>query len=203
VNIITVNSAGATFQETVFYNAAEVEAKGIELEFQAALTDNFRIRAQASYLDAEYKEFVINQPEVTDPVTGATIQEFNGDFTGLPVPRSPEFMGSIQATYTWDLANGNRIEMSGEYYHEDENLFYISAAGREYDAYLDEKNLLNASVTYTAADERWFVRGYGRNLTDERYRVASQSVATLWTHSQFGAPINFGVEVGIGFGGTD
>jgi iron complex outermembrane receptor protein len=200
VNILTVNSAGATFQETVFYNAAEVTAKGIELEFQAAVTDAFRLRAQASYLKAEYDKFVINQPEVVDPVTGATIQAFNEDFSGLPVPRSPEIMGSIQATYTWELANGSRLELGGEYYHEDENLFYISAAGREYDAYLDEKNLLNASLTYTDVDGNWFVRGYGRNLTDERYRIASQSVATLWTHSQWGAPINFGVEFGMGFG---
>ena len=200
VNIITENQSGATFQETVFYNAAEVEAKGVELEFQALLTDAFRIRAQASYLDAEYKEFVINQPEVVDPVTGATIQEFVGDFSGLPVPRSPEFMGSIQALYTWTLGSGADLEFGAEYYHEDENLFYISAAGRQYDAYLDEKNLLNASVTYTGADGNWFVRGYGRNLTDERYRIASQSVATLWTHTQWGAPINYGVEVGFGFG---
>jgi iron complex outermembrane receptor protein len=201
VNIITVNSSGATFQETVFYNAAEVEAKGIELEFQAALTDAFRLRAQASYLKAEYNEFVINQPSVTDPVTGATIQEFSEDFSGLPVPRSPEVMGSIQGTYTWELASGARIELGAEYYHEDENLFYISAAGRQYDAYLDEKNLINASLTYTNVDGNWFVRGYGKNLTDERYRIASQSVATLWTHTQWGAPINFGVEFGMGFGG--
>ncbi len=130
----------------------------------------------------------------------ATILAFYGDFSGLPVPRSPEFMGSIQGIYTWSLASGGRVDFGAEYYHEDENLFYISAAGREYDAYLDEKNLINASVTYTAPDGNWFVRGYGKNLTDERYRIASQSVATLWTHSQFGAPINFGVEFGMGFG---
>jgi iron complex outermembrane receptor protein len=200
VNIITVNQAGATFQETVFYNAAEVEAKGVELEFQALLSDAFRVRAQASYLKAEYKEFAISQPEVVDPVTGATIQAFNQDFSGLPVPRSPEFMGSIQALYTWQLDSGAALELGAEYYHEDENLFYISAAGRQYDAYLDEKNLLNASVTFTSADGGWFVRGYGRNLTDERYRIASQSVATLWTHTQWGAPINYGVEVGFSFG---
>ena len=199
VNIITEKN-GAQFQETVFYNAAEVEAKGIELEFQAALTDSFRIRAQASYLDASYNEFIINQPGLSDPASGGVILPFSADFSGLPVPRSPELMGSIQGIYTWELANGGRVDLAGEYYHEDENLFYISAAGREYDAYLDAKDLLSASVTYTAQDARWFVRGYGRNLTDERYRIASQSVATLWTHSQFGAPINFGVEFGMGFG---
>ena len=199
MNILTEKN-GAQFQETVFYNAAEVEAKGIELEFQAALTDSFRIRAQASYLDASYNEFIIDQPGSPTRPRAAMILPFYGDFSGLPVPRSPEFMGSIQGIYTWELASGSRVDFGAEYYHEDENLFYISAAGREYDAYLDEKNLINASVTYTADDGNWFVRGYGKNLTDERYRIASQSVATLWTHSQFGAPINFGVEFGMGFG---
>jgi iron complex outermembrane recepter protein len=117
----------------------------------------------------------------------------------LPVPRSPELSGSVQGIYTMDLGAG-RLEIAGDIYYEDANLFYISAAGRQYDAYLDEKTLLGASVTYTGADDRYFVRGYGRNLTDERYRIASQSVATLWTHTQFGAPINYGVEVGFRFG---
>ena len=170
------------------------------MEFQAVLTEAFRIRAQASYLDASYNEFIIDQPGLSDPASGGVILPFFGDFSGLPVPRSPEFMGSIQALYTWTLGSGSRVEFGAEYYHEDENLFYISAAGREYDAYLDEKNLLNASVTYTDPDANWFVRGYGKNLTDERYRIASQSVATLWTHSQFGAPINYGIEFGMGFG---
>jgi iron complex outermembrane recepter protein len=200
VNIISTKPGGATFQETVFYNAASVEAKGAELEFQALITDPFRIRVTASYLDATYQDFQIHQPEVTDPVTGATIQAFDGDFTGLPVPRSPKYMGSIQGIYTLDLANGANLEFTGEVYHEDRNLFYISAAGRQYDAYLDEKNLLNAAVTYKGVDDKYFIRAYGKNLSDERYRIASQSVATLWTHSQFGAPRNFGIEVGVHFG---
>jgi iron complex outermembrane receptor protein len=203
VNIIT-EKGGAEFQETVFYNAAEVESKGVEIEFQALLTDNFRVRAQASYLDAEYKSFVINQPRIqtVDPITGDTlvIQEFSGDFSGLPVPRSPEFMGSIQATYVVGLPTGS-LDVSGEVYYEDANLFYIAAAGREYDAYLNSKTLLNASLTYSDDQDRFFVRLWGKNLTDERYRIATQSVATLWTHTQWGAPRSYGLEVGLKFGG--
>jgi iron complex outermembrane receptor protein len=44
------------------------------------------------------------------------------------------------------------------------------------------------------------VRLFGNNLTDERYRVASQVVSNLWTHSQFGAPRNYGLQVGMKFG---
>ena len=199
VNIIT-KQGGADFQETVFYNAAEVKSEGIELEVQALVTESFLIRGQAAFLDAKYDSFVINQPGLVDPVSGGEIVAFNGDFSGLPVPRSPEKSGAISGTYTTDLASGS-LEITGEVYYEDRNLFYIAAPGREFDAYLDEKTLLNLSVTYTDSDDRFFVRAYGKNLSDERYRVASQSVATLWTHTQWGAPRSYGIEVGVNFGG--
>lgn len=201
VNIITTK-AGAEFQETVFYNAAEVESKGIELEMQALVTDNFRLRGQAAWLDAKYDKFVINQPAINDPVSGGAIRAFSGDFSGLPVPRSPKTSGAISGTYELGIGAGT-LEITGEVYYEDKNLFYISAAGRQFDAYLDGKTLLNASVTYNGGDGMFFVRAYGKNLSDERYRVASQSVATLWTHSQWGAPRTYGVEFGVNFGSSN
>jgi len=199
VNIITVKD-GAQFQETVFYNAASVTSQGVELEFQGLITDAFIIRAQASYLDAEYDEFIIDQPGLTDPVSGGEILPFFGDFSGLPVPRSPELSGGLSGTYTFTLGNGGTLDLSADVYYEDENLYYISAAGREFDAYLNEKTLVNASLTYTSPDSRYFIRAFGKNLTDERYRIASQSVATLWTHTQWGPPDSYGLEVGFNFG---
>jgi iron complex outermembrane receptor protein len=41
----------------------------------------------------------------------------------------------------------------------------------------------------------------GRNLTDERYRIASQNVAGLWLNSNFGAQRYFGAEIGVKFRG--
>jgi len=88
--------------------------------------------------------------------------------------------------------------------YEDKNVFYYAdrskGLGSQFDSFLDEKTLLDASITYTGGDDRWFVRAFGNNLTDERYRVASQVVSNLWTHSQFGAPRNYGVQVGMNFG---
>ncbi len=202
VNILTVKS-GSQFQETVFFNAAKVTAKGVELEVQALITDNFRIKAAGSWLDAKYDSFVINQPELTQGtgVDQVTILAFNGDFTGLSVPRSPKSSLSISGTYRMDLASGSKIELTGEGYYEARNLYYVSAAGRDYDAYLDSKVLFSTGATWTSADDKYFVRAYGKNLTDRRYRVASQTVATLWTHTQWGAPRNFGVQFGVNFGG--
>jgi iron complex outermembrane receptor protein len=195
-------TGGVTTEETVFYNAAKITAKGVELELQMLVTDSFMLRAASSYLDAKYDQFSINQPQVGNPAGGNGIPAFNQTFTGLPVPRSPKFSGSIMGTYTLGLASGGALEFTGEFYHEDENLYYISAVGRQYDAYLDAKNLLNASAAWTSANGQYFARLYGRNLSDRRYRIASQSVGGLWTHTQWGEPRNYGVQFGVKFGGA-
>jgi outer membrane receptor protein involved in Fe transport len=78
----------------------------------------------------------------------------------------------------------------------------FNAANSPCNAYLNAKTLFNASLAWTSADGRYFARLYGRNLGDKRYRIASQSVATLWTHTQWGEPRNFGVQLGMKFGGT-
>jgi iron complex outermembrane receptor protein len=58
---------------------------------------------------------------------------------------------------------------------------------------------MNASITLSDADDRYYVRLVGQNLTDKRYRTASQNVAGLWLNSQYGAPRYFGIELGVNF----
>ncbi|MCZ8132898.1 MAG: TonB-dependent receptor [Steroidobacteraceae bacterium] len=211
-NVIAAQN-GAQFQETVFFNAAKVTTKGAELEFQALVTDNFRVRSALAYLDAKYDEFRIRQAQIGNPTApnGNGIFAVDLNLTGLPVPRSPEKSGSLQGIYTFDLGATGTLELTGELYYEDENLYYISAApppagftnaNSPFNANLDQKTLYNASLAWTSADGQYFARLYGRNLSDKRYRIASQSVATLWTHTQWGEPRNFGIQVGAKFGGA-
>jgi iron complex outermembrane receptor protein len=202
---------GAQFQETVFFNAAKVTSKGAELEIAAKITDHFRLQSALSYLDAKYDQFRIQQAQIGDPQGGNGIFAIDQDLTGLPVPRSPKKSGSLQGVYTFDLGNVGTLEATGEVSYEDKNLYYISAATppagftnatSPYNAYLDAKTLYSASLAWTSNDGRWFARAYGRNLGDKRYRIASQSVATLWTHTQWGEPRNYGIQVGAKFGGA-
>jgi iron complex outermembrane receptor protein len=208
VNAVT---QGVTTEETVFYNAAKLTVRGIELELQALITDNFLIRAAGSIMDAKYDSFIIDQPQIGNPTApgGSGILATRLDLTGLPVPRSPKQSGSVQGTYTVDLASGGKVELSGELYYEAANLYYLSAAtppsgftvkNSPYNATLDGKTLLSAAVVWHSADDKYFARAYGKNLSDKRYRVASQSVAQLWTHTQWGEPRNFGVQFGVNFG---
>jgi len=38
---------------------------------------------------------------------------------------------------------------------------------------------------------------FDKNLSDDRYKTASQAVGTLWTFSNYGPPQVFGVEIGM------
>ena len=181
---------GRQFQETRFFNAADVTVQGFELEGTAAVTDGFTLSANVSYNDGEYDKFEADT---------------NGDgsndvfLSGLPLTRTPEWKYGVQGLYSFD-ALGGQIDLYGSVAYEDSNVFYYSDVDPAFNAVLDERTLLDASVTYTSGDGTWFVRAFGNNLSDERYRIASQVVANLWTHSQFGAPRNYGLQLGMKFG---
>ncbi|HEX7038194.1 MAG TPA: TonB-dependent receptor [Pseudomonadales bacterium] len=183
------NPFGGTFQETRFFNAAEVTASGIEAELTALVTDRLMVRANLGYIDAEYDRF-----EADTDFDGVT----DIDLSGRPVNRAPELQGGIDVRYTHALSGGE-LEWGLNVSYEDESVFVYSQVSPDFDAIADERTLVNASITFTDADDRFFVRLFGQNLTDEEYRVGELPVANLWTMSYYGPPRTYGVEVGLNF----
>jgi iron complex outermembrane receptor protein len=185
------NSLGQTFQETRFFNAADVEVKGIELEAQAAITDRLRANFSAGWQDGKYKKFEADT-------------DFNGtidvNFKNQPLARTPEFQASLGLSYEHPVGSLGKMKWAALFSHEDENIFILSDLGSRFNGVLDAKDLIGANVTLMDNDDRWWMRFYGKNLSDERYRVAVQPVANLWTHAQFGEPRSYGVEFGLKFG---
>ena len=201
LNSRVTNAQGTEFQQTLFFNAANATVKGLELEVLTRPVTQLTLGANYTYQKAKYDKFQANT-DFDETTTCATCEPGNDiDLSGLPITRAPKQKGAVFATYTFPLANENSLEINGSIAYESKNIFYYSDAGRAFDAFLDAKTLYDAAVTYRGNDDRWFVKGYGRNLSDKRYRVASQSVATLWTHTQFGEPRSFGIQVGMNFGG--
>ena len=43
------------------------------------------------------------------------------------------------------------------------------------------------------------MRAFGKNLTDEEYRVGELPVANLWVMSYYGQPSTVGIEAGMDF----
>jgi len=186
-----VSLPGTAFQETRTFNAAEVDANGLELELTALLLDNLTLRANLGYLDAEYKEFLLDR----------NLDGMLEDFSGRDVVRAPEITAGVDLTYNTDLADGASLRWNTNFNYEDENTYYYNDdIGAEFDTVLEKRTILNASVTWNSADERVYASIFGRNLTDDRYKTASQAVGALWTFANFGPPRTFGIEGGFSFG---
>ncbi len=67
------------------------------------------------------------------------------------------------------------------------------------DALVDEYNLVNWSSTFNHSSGKYYLRVFGKNLTDERYRTGNLAVAALWTMASYAPPRWFGGEVGFRF----
>ena len=52
-----------------------------------------------------------------------------------------------------------------------------------------EAAMLNASISYFSANDRYRIALFGRNLTDEEYQTSGLSVANLWNFSTYGNPL--------------
>jgi iron complex outermembrane receptor protein len=152
-------------------NAGKAEIKGIEFEGLFALTDNLTASAAFSLLDAEYKEFIVNDVDVADERT---------------IQNTPEKMVSVNLNYDQDLANGTLNLGLNWSYKDDIVQFEFYAPDIDQKAY----SLFNASATWTSDDDRWLVGVYGKNLGDEEIKTAGYCFGLTGCPSALGAEDN-------------
>ena len=183
-----VSVPGTAFQETRTFNAADVDAQGLEVELQALLAEDLTLRANLGWLDAEYNEFVLDR----------NLDGVLEDFSGRDVVRSPDVTAGVDLTYLQDLGGSGRLRWNLNFNYEDDNIYYYNDdIGEQFDTVLEARTILNVSVTWMDAEDRWYISAFGKNLTDDRYKTASQAVGVLWTFSNYGPPTTYGLEVGM------
>lgn len=184
--VVPITIGGQPAQVTRFFNAASATVKGVEAETTFIPFENFVLRGTLGYQDGQYDEFQTPIPA-------------GYDLSTAPLDRLPEWSWAIDATYTLPIGQ-HKLVLNGNLNYEAENLFSQSITSPDENTFLNARTLLNASITFAEADDKYYVRAIGRNLTDKRYRTASQVVGGLWANSQFGAPEFYGIEVGARFG---
>jgi iron complex outermembrane recepter protein len=142
-------------------NAGDAEIKGIEIEAQAVITDSFSFNAAIGTADAEYTRIA---PNTTD--NGAVIT------TAFNLPKTPEYKIYFGPQYVTSLASGAGLQFNVDWTHTAD---LANDLGNTPLLIRDATDMVNASITYRAQDEKWeFVVG-GTNLTDERYIVSGQN----------------------------
>lgn len=172
-----------TGQKTVVENASSATLQGVEIDIQATLGEGLSLRANLGYLDSSYDDF--------------TYQGLDGpvDLSDLDFRRAPDWTGSLDVTYEWDMAGG-RAWVRGAYHYIGEHFVNVSNSPELEN---DAQNLVDASVNYSYDAFTFSV--YGRNLTDEDGYSHGYDVAGLWSYAATRPPRTYGLEVVYNFGG--
>jgi iron complex outermembrane receptor protein len=170
-------------------NAAEAENYGAEIELKAQFNDAFSVDFFATYLRAEYKEFINADYGNSFSLT---------DLSGNTLPNAPEFTAKLGLSYEAQLGSG-MIRARAEIYHQDEVFF---TEWNRPDAYQDSYELLNASVDYAFNNSGWGVSVWGKNLTGEEIISNNIITAALYDYLRVGSvmpPRTFGATVQYDF----
>ena len=186
----TLNASFPTGQETLFFNAAEMVVKGVDIEGAFAATDSLTLTYNLAYMDAKYEKF-----EADTNFDGV----IDTDLSGNPVTRAPELMYGVSGNWLRPLANGGNVEVNLRYSYVDENVSSYSDLGSDFNTILEDKNLLDFSIGYNSPDDRFYAKLIGSNLTDDRYQTGALDVSGVWIMSTYGPPRYWGVQLGTKF----
>lgn len=184
------SAASANPGASVILNAATVKVDGVDLEFEAALTDGLRLFGGATYLDSRYGKFGGPGEEFQAPIVypnpatcpaalrgtrdpgvlspGARTGGFTtcfGDVSGLRTMNAPKFSASLGASYTAPLGNNGELRVSALYSHNSGYVFEPDNIARQ-GAY----SLLNSSIEYRPV-ENLGIELWVRNITDKEYAI--------------------------------
>ena len=183
--VVPIEVGGQQNQVTRFFNAASATVKGLELEATAVPARGLTLRGVVGFQDGKYNEFETPIPA-------------GYDLTTAPLDRLPRWSAMLDGS--WEVpVGGHNLVFNGNMAYSASSLFTQSITSPTENTFLNARTLFNASITLAQIDNLYYLRAVGRNLTDERYRTASQVVGGLWSNSQFGPPRYFGIELGVNF----
>ncbi|RYE47534.1 MAG: TonB-dependent receptor, partial [Hyphomicrobiales bacterium] len=125
------------------------------------------------------------------------------DISGLQMARAPDWEAYFSADYTIPIGEGG-ITLAGNVKYKDDyvvsnpSVWGIGAGvpldrQREQRFVEDAQVLVNASLTYRDPSDTFYVRVFGTNLTDKRYKMHYNGTTTFGTYAPLAEPRTYGV----------
>lgn len=161
-----------TFVSSVF-NAGSSEYKGLELEGAFRLSDSFSLNTAIGYIDAEIEEIISG---------GANIA------SGFVTQNTPELTARLGFVWNKTLEDGDLTFTGSANYRDEYNLFNVANPGFGLGANAvfpngpaldpDPYTTVDLGANFVSASGRWEFGLFGRNLSDERARVAAYNFVT-------------------------
>jgi iron complex outermembrane receptor protein len=148
-------------------NAGKATFKGLELEFNGRLGesvasdgDRLNLLGAVGYIDAKFDEYIANIANV--PTDVAAFRD---------VQNTPSWTASATLAYMTPVGAGRLNLGTTVSYRSSTTQFEIP------NPYIDQSGyaLVDASLVYTAPDDRWSIGLYGKNLLDKEYKTSGYS----------------------------
>lgn len=160
-------------------NAAQSDIYGAEIEALWLLPGGFSTRFAYAYLDATYGEYF-----------GAADE----DFSGNPLPVSPEHTLMVTLDYRHALDNGWEILAATDWTWVDDHNFDVD--DNDVDTKQADYALGAANLALTSPDGKWTLSAFVQNLLDEDYyaqrtRRESEIIATAADGRRYGVRLKF------------
>ena len=170
-------------------NAAAAEVKGAELEAVWQPDIHWTINGNLSLLDAKYTDFT--NIDSLAPTLGPQ------DVSGHYLNNAPKQSVNVGVAYRTDPLSFGRLTARADLSYRSDVYF------REFNGPLDEQkaySLLNLALIWDSSDEKYRVRLYATNVTDEAYIMQMDSSDNFGSRFvAWGAPRQVGIELKANF----
>jgi iron complex outermembrane receptor protein len=141
-------------------NAGTVSTRGIEMDFNASLTDNFSLSGGLNYTDAHINQFICP--------TGAAITCADA-INGKPLPFAPKYKGTV--TMDWRLPlniDGFNVDLNSSLAYQSRTQFDIN---QNPNAFQSAYAIWDAGITVRTDDDKYSLSFLVKNLTDKQFVI--------------------------------
>jgi iron complex outermembrane receptor protein len=147
---------------------------GAEFEGRLQVLDNLDVNFAVGYLESEFEEFLRYN-------LALGVYEDISDLVVLQ--NAPKWTGYLGATWRGDMAGGQLAVTPSVSYRDDYSQFEFPNPVLDQEAY----SLVDLSIVWTDPTDRYTLGLYGKNLTDEEYRVGAYAFpGALFNNSLIG-----------------
>jgi len=182
-------------------NAGKAHMDGVELEFEAAVFEGFRVEGSVGYLGFQYEDLGRADPNYILNNSPPQLSQAQREANARAAPckecrpiRAPKWTSNLGAQYTVGLADRGSLTFRADAKYQS-RVFYSSNNFRR--ASQGAYTLVDANIGWTSNDNNWTVTLLGTNLTNRLYlNGALDFLESLGTNEgQYGRPREWGISV--------
>jgi iron complex outermembrane receptor protein len=176
-------------------NAAKAKIKGAEFAMRAAVTENFLVNADFTYLDAKFEEFFSLHP--VDVAVNPLAADRN--LAGNQLPGAPKTAVNVGLEYRFPFSSGASITPRIDVNHRS-RVHYSEF--NELAQSQDAVTKANATIRYTPANDRWYLMAWGKNITNKTILSSTSRSIALWGFPMAGTyepPATYGLTLNVKF----